>query len=178
MRIKMDETAALIIDYQERLVPAMHNKDELIRNSRILIEGLQVLGVPLIVSTQYKKGLKETIPEISEAASGAETIDKISFSCFDEEKIREAFKGRKTIIVCGIEAHVCVLQTVIDLCAAGYHVVLVEDCIDSRRENDKRIALRRAEAEGAMLTTYEAILFELTRYAGTDRFREISALIK
>ena len=92
------------------------------------------------------------------------------------KKIEET--GKKNIIICGIEAHICVLQTVIDLIAKGFHVILVEDCVGSRKENDRQIGLQRAAAEGAILTTYESILFELTRVAKTDVFKEISRLIK
>lgn len=179
MRIRQEETTALIIDYQESLVPVVQDGAELVRNTKLLVEGLKIIGIPLIITTQYKKGLKDTVGEISKAAEGAEAIDKITFSCFGNEDIRRVLGTvRKNVLICGIEAHICVLQTVIDLREAGYNVVLVEDCISSRKENDKKIALRRAEAEGALLTTYEAILFELTQYAGTDKFKAISKLIK
>jgi nicotinamidase-related amidase len=106
--------------------------------------------------------------------------DKVSFSCAGDEAILGKIKasGRKNIIVCGIEAHICVLQTVIDLIELGYKVILVEDCVGSRRESDRNVGIKRAVQEGAIPTTYEAILFELTRVAKTDAFKEISRLIK
>jgi nicotinamidase-related amidase len=106
--------------------------------------------------------------------------DKVTFSCAEDEIILQKIKstGKKNIIVCGIEAHICVLQTVVDLIALGYHVILVEDCVGSRTEENRQIGIRRALQEGALSTSYESILFELTRVAKTDIFKSISRLIK
>ena len=107
-------------------------------------------------------------------------FDKLAFSCFEDDNIRKKIfqLGKKTVLVCGIEAHICVLQTCIDLKTAGYTPVLVTDCIGSRKESDKQVALLRAQSEGILLTTTESILFELTRKAGSPVFKEISKLIK
>ncbi len=181
MRILAEETMALVIDYQERLVPVINNSEELIRKSSILVKGLKALGIPMVVSQQYTKGIGMTVPAIAEAA-GEEFayLDKVTFSCAEDEELLHTISetGRKNIILCGIEAHICVLQTAIDLITKGYNVVLVEDCIGSRRENDRVVAVRRAEAEGAVITTCESILFELTRVAKTEVFKIISGLIK
>ncbi len=181
MRILAEETMALVVDFQERLLPVIDQSEELLRRSGILVKGLKALGIPMVVSQQYTKGIGMTVPAIAEAVGeDFAYLDKLAFSCAEDEqllaKLREI--GRKNIILCGIEAHICVLQTAIDLLAMGYQVILVEDCIGSRKENDKAVAIRRAEAEGAVLTTYEAILFELTRVAKTDLFKTISGLIK
>ena len=180
MRINPEHSIVIAVDYQTKLVPPMSNPRELIHNSEILLKGCKVLNVPIIFSQQYTKGLGETIPEIAEILEGCPVYDKLTFSCWQDEAIRQAVRtsGRGTVIICGIEAHVCVLQTVIDLRADGYNVVLVEDCIDSRKGSDKATALKRASLEGAILTSYEALLFELTRIAGNDRFRQISRLVK
>ena len=180
MRITPENCITIAVDYQTRLVPAMAHERELIHNSRILLQGLRVLDVPVLVSQQYTKGLGETVPEIRELVADCPVFDKITFSCWQNDAIREAVvsSGRKTVIICGIESHVCALQTVIDLCADGYRVVFVEDCVDSRRDSDKAAALKRAVKEGAILTSYEALLFELTQIAGNERFRKISALVK
>lgn len=180
MRILSENTLAVAIDYQSKIVPAMHGIDELIHNSSILLKGLGVLEIPILVMRQYPKGLGDTIPEIATLTENCPVYDKIAFSCWDSEDFREAVKasGRDTILICGIEAHVCVLQTAIDLIATGYHVVLVEDCITSRKPSDKISALKRAEKEGAIITTCESILFELTRVSGTPTFKEISRLVK
>lgn len=176
MRIIREEAAAVVIDYQEKLVPAMHKKEELIRNSQILLKGLKILGVPMCVTQQYTKGLGMTVSEIQEAAGTKAYMDKISFSTADVTA--EQIQGKKYVILCGIEAHICVLQTLIDLKAKGYVPVLVEDCISSRKKNDKKMAIKRAIQEGAIVTTYEAVLFELLKEAGTEESKAIQRLIK
>jgi nicotinamidase-related amidase len=180
MRIQIEDTMALIIDYQQKLIPVMNDKENLIRNTKILIEGLKVLNIPMIVTQQYTKGLGVTISSILESTSDYHAMDKISFSLSDDEAILQEIEknNKKNIIICGIEAHICVLQTVIDLLEKKYNVVLVVDCISSRKEIDKKYAIKRAIREGAVITTYEAILFELTRKAGNETFKQISKLIK
>lgn len=180
MRITSENTIALCVDYQEKLVPAMSSSQELLHHSSILLKGLRVLDVPVLITQQYTKGLGETVPEILEAAGDCPIFDKLTFSCYQNEAIRDAIRasGRTTVLIFGIEAHVCALQTVIDLLEDGYHVVFVEDCVDSRNPSDKTVALKRAAKEGAILTTCEAILFELTQIAGNDRFKQISRLVK
>lgn len=184
MRITVDNTACLVVDYQEKIVPAMAGKEELIQNSVKFLTGLKILGVPMTITGQYTKGLGLNLPEIFEAAGTKEYIDKITFSAYETEAVKEALGGgpeytkRTVVLVCGIESHVCVLQTCIDLKEAGYQPVLVTDCISSRKESDKETALLRAQQEGVLLTTSEAVLFELTRKAGSDVFKEISRLVK
>jgi nicotinamidase-related amidase len=172
---------AIIIDFQEKLVPVMDNKEELIHNTVTLIRGLEVLQVPMIVTQQYTKGIGMTVEPIRNALGEVFSYnDKLSFSCCEDENILSEIKkyNKKTIIICGIEAHICVLQTVIDCLTAGYQVIIVEDCVSSRKMNDKKIAIERAAAEGAIISTYESLLFELTRKAGSDTFKQISKLIK
>lgn len=181
MRIKADDTIALVIDYQERLVPVISNMEGLLRNTIILLKGLRILNIPMIITQQYTKGLGNTIPVITDAVGRMQAyFDKITFSCADDPEImREIEKhGKKNIIICGIEAHICVLQTVIDLLEKGYNVILVENCVGSRKKSDRNFALTRAIKEGAVIATYESILFELARVAGTDVFKKISSLIK
>jgi len=180
MRIKPENSIAIFVDYQAKLCPAMSNLEPLLHNSAILMNGLKALEVPTLISQQYTKGIGETVAEIMEPAGDTPVYEKLTFSCYQTEEIKKAIdeSGRKTVIVCGIEAHVCVLQTVIDLREAGYQVVLVEDCIDSRKPSDKATGLKRAQYEGAIITSYEALLFELTQIAGTERFKKISKLVK
>lgn len=180
MRITKDNTSAVIIDIQERLFPHMHMKEELERNVGILLEGLSLLKVPLLVTEQYSKGLGKTIPAISERLDNYEPIEKISFSCCDESRFLKEMNmlNKEFVILAGIEAHVCILQTVLDLIHSGYHPVLVEDCVSSRKENDKKIAIERIRSEGAIITSYESILLELCRISGTETFKRISGLIK
>ena len=176
MRIEREQAAAIVVDYQGKLVPVMYEHEELIRRSKILLEGLKILDVPMYITQQYTKGLGMSVDEIMEAAGTTEYIDKIAFTAYDSVKWK--LRGKKFVIVCGIEAHICVLQTVIDLKAAGYVPVLVADCIASRKEADKQVALERARQEGAIVTTYESLLFELLKVAGTDTSKAIQKLIR
>lgn len=180
MRIELQDTCCIAVDYQEKILPAMHEKEALLADSVILLKGLRVLGVPMLLTTQYARGLGSNLPEIREAMGNPEELDKTTFSVYETPAAAEAVRalGKKTVLLCGIEAHICVLQTAIDLKAAGYQPVMVADCVSSRKAADKELGLRRAEQEGILLTSREAILFELTRKAGGDVFRQISALIK
>lgn len=180
MRINKESCTGLVIDIQEKLFPHMEQRDELLRKCLILIEGMKVLGVPVIATEQYPKGLGSTIEPVIQALENFKPIEKIAFSCNDEPEFRETLDrmGRNRVIICGIEAHVCVLQTVIDLVESGNIPVVVADCISSRNQEDKRWAIERMLSEGAIITTCESILFELTRVAGTGEFKAISRLIK
>lgn len=176
MRIDREQTAALVVDYQEKLVPVMHEKEQLLRCSEILLKGLKVLEIPMYITQQYTKGLGTSVKEITDAIEDTAYTDKLSFTAYD--CVKEQIADKKFVIVCGIEAHICVLQTVIDLKAAGHIPVLVADCISSRKELDKQVALERARQEGAIVTTYESLLFELLKVAGTQESKMIQKLIR
>jgi nicotinamidase-related amidase len=180
MRIQKENSAGLIIDIQEKLFPHIYEHESLARNNRILVEGLKALGVPVLVTQQYTHGLGPTIPVLQELIDDFPVIEKTAFSCCDEPGFIKSLNetGKRFIIITGIESHVCVLQTVLDLNERGYVPVVVEDCVSSRKENDKTLSTRRMIKEGAILTTYESILFELCRFSGTDEFKAISRLVK
>ena len=180
MKCKRDDTAVLVVDYQEKLIPAICNKEKLIPRTHILLEGLRQLGVPIIISEQYPKGLGTTVPEIREAAGDAKAYAKTTFSCWDNEELREAINatGCRNILVCGTETHICVLQSAIDMVEADKQVLIVEDCVGSRFPHDIEVGLRRAEQEGVRISTTETVLFEMLRAAGTPEFKAISRLIK
>lgn len=180
MRILLEDTAALLIDVQEKLLPAMNNAPETLALTTRFVKGLRILEVPIIPMRQYPKGLGDFPQELRDAMGEYTASDKMTFSAWETDQIAERIRslGKKNLIVFGIEAHICLLQTVVDLISAGYNVVVVADCISSRKFYDNDIALRRAEREGAILTTSESILFELLRKAGTDAFKQISTLIK
>ena len=180
MRILKEHTVGLVIDIQERLVPVMEESEQLIENCQKLIQGLQILGIPLLVTQQYTKGLGETIDEIKSVINNFETIEKKSFSCLDEPVVAEklAYTGAKNVIICGIEAHVCVLQTAIDLKASGYNPVVVFDCVSSRSFDNVDLAAERFRHEEIMMTSMESILFELTISSAAPEFKEISKLVK
>ncbi len=180
MRINTNNTAVLVVDYQEKLLPAMSGLKELMDSSKKLLNGLKELEVPMIVTEQYPKGLGSTVDEIKECIGGVIPYAKLSFSGLGTPEIKAAVDalGRKNIIVCGVEAHVCVLQSVMDLIESGYNVFLAEDCIASRKMSDKETSVKRAVNEGAFITSAEAILFELTVGAGTPHFKAISKIVK
>lgn len=180
MRVTTENTVLMVVDMQSKLLPAINDNKQVIENTVTLINGLKELKVPIIVTEQYKKGLGETIEEISNVVGEYEAFEKISFSAYENESIKKAIidSSIRNIILCGTEAHVCVLQTLIDLRDAGYQVILVENCIGSRFDNDKKFAVKRAEYEGAIVVTFEQLLFELTRVAGTEVFKKIIKLVK
>ena len=180
MRILKENTAALIIDIQERLFPYIYQHDDIAKNTGILIEGLRALKVPITVTQQYTKGLGPTIEPVHISLGTYNPIEKMAFSCCDDEGFMKELKniGKTNVIIAGIEAHVCVLQTTIDLIEAGFIPVVIEDCISSRTLNNKTIAVERMRKEGAIISTYESILFELLRFSGTDTFKQISKLVK
>lgn len=180
MRIEKENTVGLIIDIQERLFPVMNEKEKLLRNCRILVEGLNKLNIPLLVSQQYTKGLGETLPEIKNLVPDFEYIEKKDFSCYELPEVNAKLQqlNARNVIICGIESHVCVLQTAVDMKDAGLNPIVVMDCVSSRTSENYEIAKERFRNEGIMMTSYESILFELTRCAGTDEFKAISKLVK
>ena len=180
MRLKAHETMVMVIDFQERLMPVIADHNTVLARSRLLLEGLNLLRIPMLVTRQYPKGLGDTVPIIREMTGGAPVLDKIRFGACDDPVIMEAVRSmdRKNVILCGAEAHICVLQTAIGLQAAGFQAVLTEDCVGSRQERDRKTGLKRAMQEGALLTSCEAVLFELLGEAGGETFKQISRLVK
>ena len=180
MRILKNETAGLVIDIQERLLPAMDRKDQILQNCITLIKGLDTLSIPLIVTQQYTKGLGETVEPVRNTINNFSFIEKRDFSCCGEPEFLSQLKssGAKNVIICGIESHVCVLQTAIDLKEAGLNPIIVADCISSRKGTDFKYAIERFKHEGIMLATYESVLFELTRSSKAEEFKIISKLVK
>jgi len=180
MRILRDQTTGLVIDIQEKLFPFIAGNETLAKNSGILIQGLQVLQIPVLVTEQYTKGLGPTIQSLQQHLQGIGVMEKMAFSCCDDQvfmnKLGELKK--KFIVITGIESHVCVMQTAIDLLEHEFIPVVAEDCVSSRNLNDKAMAINRMRRSGAIITTYESILFELLRYSGTDEFKAISRLVK
>ena len=180
MRIKRENCTGLVIDIQEKLFPVMAEKEALATKCRVLIEGMLVLNIPVVVTQQYTKGLGSTIAEISSLFDPFNFIEKASFSCLDEPTYLSALEqsGKRNVLICGIESHVCVLQTAIDLMENGFQPIVISDSISSRDLNEKQIALRRFAFEGIRVSTVESILFELTRYSTAAEFRVISKLVK
>jgi len=180
MRILRDQAAGLVIDIQEKLFPYISGNENLALNSGILIRGLQALMIPILVTEQYTKGLGPTVQPLRELFETGQSLEKLAFSCCDDLTIMNQLStlNKKFIIITGIEAHVCVLQTAIDLLERDFIPVVIEDCVSSRRLNDKNMAINRMRRMGAVISTYESVLFELLRYSGTEEFRAISKLVK
>ena len=180
MRILQEETGAVMIDIQEKLFPVISEGETLLSNCIKLIDGLHALSVPIIVTQQYTKGLGMTVPPLVQKFHQFDYIDNVSFSCYGEPSFRERLLSlnKHNILLFGIETHVCVLQTCLDLLENRFIPVVIEDCVSSRNLNDKKIAVERMRQEGARITTFESFLFELTRRAGSDVFKKISGIVK
>ena len=180
MRIVKKGTVGLVIDVQERLFPVMVEKEKLLGNCLILTKGLKGLGAPLVVTQQYTKGLGHTIKELSEELNQITPIEKRGFSCCEEPVFLKKLKelDAKNIIICGIESHICVLQTAIGLKESGFNPVVVMDCVSSRKKEDIELAKERFRFEKIMMTSYESILFELTRSSSAPEFKTISKLVR
>ena len=173
------ESKLLIVDVQEKLVPLIANAERMISNCRRLIQGAKTLGVPVFATEQYPKGLGSIVPELKDLLDLVP--EKHRFSCAEVLNwgmAAEQADNRFQIVVAGIEAHVCVLQTVIDLLAAGFQVFVPADAVASRGELDWKIALERMSTGGATITTTESVLFEWCERSGTPEFKQISQLIK
>ncbi len=175
-----ERTLLLLVDAQSRLAPVIHNNETVLANCARLMEGCRVLEVPVIVSEQYPRGLGETVQSLRSLALAEEIAEKITFSCFRDRPLAErlAKSGRDTLLICGMEAHVCVTQTVLDALDAGYHVQVAADAVGSRSPDNRVVALARMSREGATITTTESALFELLKKAGTAEFKKISKLVK
>ena len=180
MKIKVEDAVFCLVDVQERLYPHMSNKDVVEKNLVTLVKGLRIHDLPFIINEQYKKGIGETIPALRELVESDPHFEKTSFSCCGNEPTLEAIKaaGKKVVIVAGIETHVCVLQTCLDLLEEGFQPVLVTDCVTSREQHNSIMAIERLVQAGVIPTTYESLLFELTVNAKNPNFKAISALVK
>lgn len=181
-RLLKENTQAMIIDVQDKLAPHIHDIDNITHKITILVKGLQALNVQIMLNEQYPKGLGVTLPVITNAltTNHQQVYEKREFSVCDSAESWNylAKQNRNNVILCGIEAHVCVQQTALDLLDNGMQPVLIADAIGSRNPYDKKVAIRRMRRAGAIVTTTEAILFELCRTSKDDAFKTISQLVK
>lgn len=180
LQIKKEDAVLVLIDFQERLMPAIKGVAELEATVIKLVKGAKVLGLPILVTQQYTRGLGPTVTPIAEAIGSFFPIEKLTFSAMRTQEFKEALEqtGKKTVIICGIESHICVQQTTLDLLEAGYEVFLIHDCVASRNNNDKKYAQRRMSEAGAIGTTYESALYEMLVSSKAEGFKEISAIVK
>lgn len=176
--LSREESRLLLIDMQEKLVPVVEHPEALVAACRKLIEGAKILGVPITATEQYPKGLGPTIPALVDSLPLR--LEKIDFSCsncLNWGLAQNDPEARFKVVIAGIEAHVCVLQTVFDLLTAGFRVYVAVDALSSRRPLDRDTALQRMASAGAILTTVESVLFEWCQRAGTAEFKQISKLV-
>ncbi len=185
MLLKRERSCLLVIDVQERLMAAMNEGARLIANTALLVKAARRLGVPVLISEQYPKGLGPTLPELSAMAGstsavGEPVITKMEFSCTEAPGYLDRLKatGRDQAVLTGIEAHVCVLQTALGLRTLGYPVFVVADAVASRRPDSVALALDRMREAGCSIVTTEMVVFEWLGRAGTPEFKELSALVK
>lgn len=178
--LKRENTALLVIDVQEKLMPVIHEQTLIFENVNKLLRGAEILDLEIITTEQYPKGLGNTCKEIQLPTENPIVIEKMCFSCMLNEEVNEQLKltNVKDVIICGVEAHICVLKTALDALEAGYRVHVVADAVSSRTPQNKQLALDRMRQAGAFIVSVEMILFMLLDNAGTDEFKAISKLIK
>ncbi len=180
LRLTRSAAGLVVVDIQERLLPTMCEPERVVANTVRLCRGASVLGVPVFATEQYRKGLGPTVPRVAEAIAGFAPREKLAFSACGAEGFLPALRARKITdaILCGIEAHVCVTQTCLDLLDGGLRVFVVADAISSRTAENCRIGLERMQAAGAVAVSTEMVLFELLERAGTEEFKQVLGLVK
>ena len=179
-RLTRPKAGLLVIDIQDKLLPAIFEKERLVRNTILLVKGAAMLQVPVFATEQYRKGLGLTVPEVASVIPGFAPIEKVTFSACGAAGLMEAFAQRKIseVILCGMEAHVCVTQTCLDLLASELQVFVAADAVSSRTPENHRLGLERMRDAGAMIASTEMVLFELLGQAATEEFKQVLALVR
>lgn len=178
--LSKEGTALVIIDIQEKLFPHMAEKDRIARNVAKLVKFAKIMKIPIVLTEQYPKGLGHTIPEVRRLIPNIRPIEKVDFNCLGSEEFK-ACLGRldaKTLIIAGIESHICVTQTAIDGLSKGYEVYVVSDAVSSRSLADKAIAIERMRQSGVTIVSTEMLIYEVLRKADTAEFREALKLVR
>ncbi len=180
--LEADQCALIVVDIQEKLLPPIFQKEQLVRNARLLIRAASVLRIPAIMSTQYSKGLGKTVPEIASLLPDTEAIDKDRFSCFGSDVFCTLLKhlpgNRNTLLLCGMESHICVAQTALVALREGYLVHIASDATSSRTEWNWKIGLERMRAAGAVISSTEMMIYELMRSSSSPAFKEMLPHLK
>ena len=178
--ISSDKTVLIVVDVQERLVPRMFEKEALLENLERMIKGARILGIPILWAEQNPEGLGPTVLSLSRLLSNAHPISKLSFSCCGSERFMQALRTteRKQILIAGIETHVCVYQTAMDLLDQAYEVQIVRDAVSSRTAENRETALAKIRDAGGTLTSTEIALFELLKVAKGAKFKKILKIVK
>jgi nicotinamidase-related amidase len=180
--LEPEQCALVVIDIQEKLFPPIFQKEQLARNAQLLIRAAGILKIPALVSTQYVKGLGQTVPEISALLPGTDPVDKTLFSCFGSDLFCSALKrlpGQRTaLLLCGMESHICVMQTALAALREGYLVHVASDAVSSRTEWNWKIGLDRMRAAGAIISSTEMMIYELMRSSSSAAFKELLPHLK
>ncbi|MGA2744490.1 MAG: hydrolase [Candidatus Sulfotelmatobacter sp.] len=180
--LEAEQCVVVVIDIQEKLLPPIFQKEQLVRNAQLLIRAAGILKIPALVSTQYAKGLGGTVPEIASLLAGTEATDKTLFSCFESEAFCGVLKllpgQRNTLLLCGIESHICVTQTALGALREGYLVHVASDAVSSRTEWNWKIGLERMRAAGAVISSTEMMIYELMRSSSSAAFKELLPHLK
>ena len=179
--LRPEECALAVIDIQEKLLPPIWEKERMVRNSQLLIRMANVMNLPVLVSTQYAKGLGATVPEIASLLPNANVIDKLEFGCFGNGDYCSAVSklaDRNTLLLCGMETHICVMQTALGALNQGMYVHVAADAVSSRTELNWKLGLGRMQAAGAVISSTEMMLYELMGKSGTATFKEMLKWIK
>jgi len=175
--LEAEQCALIVVDMQEKLLPPIWEKERLVRNVQLLIRLAGILKIPALVSTQYAKGLGNTVPDIASMLPDSKAIDKLMFSCFGSDVFCSLLKRlpgqRTTVLLCGMETHICVMQTALGALRDGYLVHVAADAVSSRTELNWRIGLDRMRAAGAIVSSTEMMIYELLRSSGAPAFREM-----
>jgi nicotinamidase-related amidase len=180
--LEAERCALIVVDIQEKLLPPIFENTRLLKNSQLLIRLAGILKIPALLTTQYTKGLGNTTPEIASLLPDAQPIDKLMFSCFGSEAFCSLLKhlpgNRNTVLLCGMESHICVMQTALGALREGYIVHVASDAVSSRSEWNWKIGLDRMRAAGAVISSTEMILYELLRSSGSPAFKELLPYLK
>jgi nicotinamidase-related amidase len=180
--LEADQCVLVVVDIQEKLLPPIFQKEQLLKNSQLLIRLAGILKIPAIVSTQYSKGLGGTVPEIASLLPQTQAIDKQMFSCFGSDVFCTVLKRlpghRNTVLLCGMESHICVMQTALGALREGYVVHVASDAVSSRSEWNWKVGLDRMRAAGAIVSSTEMAIYELLRSSAAPGFREILPHLK
>lgn len=179
--LEADHCALLVIDIQEKLLPPIFEKDRVVRNSQLLIRLARVLNIPVVATTQYSRGLGNTVPDIASLLPD-QAIDKMMFSCFGSDLFCSLLKKipgeRTTVLLCGMESHICVAQTAMGALREGHLVHVASDAVSSRTEWNWHVGLDRMRSAGAVISSTEMIIYELLRGSGTPAFKEMLQHLK
>ena len=180
--LQAENCTLVVIDIQQKLLPPIFNKEQLVRNTSLLVRLARILDIPVLVTTQYSKGLGETVPEILSLVGDTKPIDKLEFSCFGKDSFCSAVKSvpgnRNTMLLCGMETHICVMQTALGALEQGYLVHVASDAVGSRAEWNWKIGLGRMRDAGCVISSTEMMMYELLRKSGTEAFKELLQHLK